>query len=981
MKNIKRYTAQKLTILAGLALGLLLALALVGYHKIQGKEESTRWVQHTLEVIADLEEINTTIYMIANVQKFYIISEDRNYQRYFSDYLSQLQQLQMRIRKKVADNPQQLDKLSEADARISSLLSYYGKTIQLVDLGQKSESVKLVNSGRGGKLLEAVNAQINDMKKDEQKLLAARLLNDRNARDNANALTLIGAIGALVTLVAFMWIAYQENKVREEAQRELDRTSQVQRAILNAAAYAIIASEKDGKITHFNPAAEKLLGYSADEVRGQTSAIFHDPAEVARQAEALSARFGTRIPVGYDVFVYRADRGILESDHWTYIRKDGSRVKVALTVSALRDLEGKVTGYIGIANDITRQLEVESYLTQAREEALAGTRAKSEFLANMSHEIRTPLNAIMGMAELLNESPLNGEQRKYVEIFQSAGTSLLNIINDILDLSKIEAGHFELDESPMKLSQVISGSVDIVAVKAHQKGLELIVDQQIDMHDFYHADGPRLRQMLLNLLGNAVKFTKQGEVMLKISSGRDQADGRKEVVIEVLDSGIGMTEVQIAKLFQRFSQADSSITKEFGGTGLGLSITQKLVSMMDGTIEVQSTFGIGSRFKISIMLKPTEVLADSQEQVSINGLHFLIVDDNKTNRLILKKMLEHKGATTREAENGEVAWDVIQNDKKSFDMILLDGRMPKMDGFSLAEKILTTDHTKKALLMMLTSDTKPGDIARSKQLGVKSHLVKPILKNDLLLAIGRTLNGTLQETRPATEAQPKAVSHKQLSVLLVDDNDENRLVIKAFMKNMDVHIDEAKHGKEALNYFQNNAYDLILMDMQMPVMDGYSAVTEIRAQEIEFNKNYSPIVAISAFALKEEIQRSYEVGCNAHLTKPIAKKDLLAAIEQMTKPIIEEVGQDMADILPDYLNNRKIEVVKLSEALSKADFKTLQFVGHKLAGSAGSYGLLSLTEIGKRLEEFAREQDKVNVTLALTDYKTYLRHLQVTYTS
>jgi PAS domain S-box-containing protein len=837
---------------------------------------------------------------------------------------------------------------------------------------------------RGTSVLRDFQKHIDKMKGIEEKLLEIRFNKEREATQSVNNIILFGTLGGISTLFVYLYLAYRERKHREAIQSELNKNAQVQKAIFNATAISIISIDLNGKVNFFNPAAEKLLGYSATEVLGQSPGIFHDPMEMAHMAEILSERFSKKIAVGHNVFTAKSEHGLEESDQWTYIRKNGERVQVKLTVTPLQDTEGNVTGHIGVAYELTKQLEFEDSLKKAREEALAGTRAKSEFLANMSHEIRTPMNAILGMAELLNETNLDEEQKDYVRIFQSAGGSLLNIINDILDISKIEAGHFEMDHTAFSLKQVVESASEIMAMKAHQKKLEFVVDMEDDIHDDYEGDSQRIRQIFLNLLGNAIKFTRSGEIILKIYSGNLLESGKRELFFEVLDTGIGMTEDQLKKLFQRFSQADSSITKEFGGTGLGLNISKFLVERMEGSIDVQSTFGIGTRFKVKVLLKQIEAQAPKGPAPKLQGLKFLIVDDNKTNRLLLKNFLEKSGAITQEVENGNIAWSVLEEMRSKgsqpFDMILIDKNMPELDGLGLARKIMDREGTKNPLLLMLTSENRPGDIALSRKIGVHSLLVKPILKNDLLDSINKALQGHVVATESPTVAENTHKSSGALKVLLVDDNEDNRQVIKAFLKDKNYQIDEAKNGQEALNFYSQSDYDLIFMDMQMPVMDGYTAVKMIRKMEVEGGRKFTPVVALSAFALKEEIQKSYASGCNTHLTKPVSKKDLLNMIDEMTRIIAENVSKDIEDLLPEYLANRMNELVKLSVAIEAEDFKMIQSIGHKLAGSAGSYGLHALTDIGRKIEEHGRTEDRFLVAQTIAQYKLYMKNLKIHYT-
>ena len=961
------------------ALTVLVGITLFGFFKQNETKETSDWVVHTQEVISEFQRLEAEVYESVTAQRGYVITQQDRYEKIFNDRFEQVKTSMISLKKITKDNKFQQTGLEELSTHLTDLRIFYAQTFQHIKEGQSAKAVALVNSGRGQEMVELIKGTIKKMVDHEENLLNKRLEKNEVTHKLSYTIVVVSSVMAILFIIVVLLMMYREINRRQIVQQQLSKVSQLQEAVLKATPFALVTSDAEGHITLFNSAAEKLLGYSSAEVLGKNPSIWHLPEEVAHHATEQSAKYKTRIGVS-EALLYESVNDILASHNWTFVQKDGKHIKANLTLSPLKDDDGVVYGHIGMAYDITKQLEYEENIIQAREQALVGTKAKSEFLANMSHEIRTPMNAIMGMAELLMEADLNDEQRKYVEIFQRAGDSLLNIINDILDLSKIEAGHFELDRVPFKLTSVVQKSVEIMALKAHQKGLELAVDLDDDLNDSFIGDPNRIRQIFLNLLGNAVKFTKKGEIVLKIR-GKKITGNRQEICTEVQDTGIGMTPENVKKLFERFAQADSSITKEFGGTGLGLSITRRLTELMDGDISVQSSQGVGSKFTVTFSLEVDASPSEEVPTVDLKGTKALVVDDTKINRLIMRKILEHLGASVYEAEDGPAGLALVHEHKltnKPFEMILLDSRMPGMDGFTVAEKVQNSDDLKGPIMMMLTSDNRPGDLLRSRQLGLKSYLVKPILKMELIEAISRALIAAPKEVAKAPAPQATAVETK-LRVLLVDDNDENRLVIRSFLKAQPWKIDEARNGVEALELFQKYEYDIVFMDMQMPVMDGYTATREIRRIEKEKESDPKPVLALTAYALKEEVDKSFEAGCNGHLSKPISKSALLKAVHDFTADIEVTVEKDLADLIPDYLASRATEIGKLKDAFARDDFALIQSLGHKLRGSAGSYGFDQLSEVGKELEENGKVQNKMNIEKALGQYQHYLKKVKITY--
>ncbi|WP_100643586.1 CHASE domain-containing protein [Alteromonas facilis] len=530
-----------------------------------------------------------------------------------------------------------------------------------------------------------------------------------------------------------------EKLEREVAARtnEIKQANILQRSILEGAGYALIATDETGLIKAFNPAAERLLGYKASEMVGkQSPAIFHDEGEVVARAGLLSEELGQLIEPGFEVFVAKAKQGGTDSNRWTYIRKDGSQVQVLLKVTCLHDERGNVYGFLGIASDLSEQLKREEELSNAKELAEKANEAKSHFLANMSHEIRTPMNGIYGALQLLRPSVTSPQDQELLDKAIYSSRTLTTIINDILDFSKIEAGKLVIEQHAFRLSTMLDSLKSDLALMLGTKDVELSIQSDVDQ-DIWIGDAVRIRQILLNICSNAIKFTDVGRVDIKVKQKGDEG-----LKISVTDTGIGMSEEVLERLFTRFEQADSSTTRKYGGTGLGMAISHSLIDLMGGDIKVVSAPERGSKFVLTLPLTLDkdatieEVAAANSESKNLEGCRILIAEDNDINRSIIEAMLVDTKANLYFAVNGLEAIDLAL--KENPDLILMDIQMPEMDGVEACK------HIKQAQpelpIVALTANVMAKDVELYKKVGFDDHLAKPIDLPLLLKTIQRLLH-------------------------------------------------------------------------------------------------------------------------------------------------------------------------------------------------------------------------------------------------
>ncbi len=706
----------------------------------------------------------------------------------------------------------------------------------------------------------------------------------------------------------YIFAQFMDITESKKAEKELKEQKESFEKVINTAPDAIFIKDSEGRYRLVNKTLEKIFGLNANEIIGKKD---YDLSPTDEESDEFS-RDDLEVLNGKEKLDFEEKLTDKEgNERWFQTQKVPIRFRgmncilgIARDITEKKKSEDKLAAYAS-------EMEIKNLeLEQARNEAMQASKAKSEFLANMSHEIRTPMNSIIGMAELLSETNLDKEQKEYIEIFKTAGESLLTLINDILDLSKIEAGQIDLENQYFNLGTITEKVIELMAFRAQEKGLEMPVRVKPEVPPDLVGDSARLRQVLINILGNAIKFTETGEVVLEVDiNDREEFDDwcRVELLFKVKDTGIGIPKDKQEKIFSSFTQADSSSTRRYGGTGLGLTISKRLVELMGGEIWLESVFGEGSIFYFTAWFDlkdpPAEIESSKEKIDSLNGLDILAVDDNETNLLILNEMLTPAGARVTSVDCGKKAIEKVKEKAKvnsSYDLILLDYMMPHLDGLQVAYRIKNELKIKDSVIIMLSSDLKS---LKNSAKYYDELIKKPIRKSQLINVIVKLINETNKRKHKklmsdekkdvptasfSSEEKQLKIDKKSKNILLVEDSKDNQMLVKTFMKSTGYEIETAENGEVAVEKFKNKRYDLVLMDIQMPVKDGYEATMEIRKYESSNNLAHTPIIALTAYALSTDINNAIQAGCDAHLAKPIKKKILLSTIKEYLGEIEEE---------------------------------------------------------------------------------------------
>jgi PAS domain S-box-containing protein len=663
----------------------------------------------------------------------------------------------------------------------------------------------------------------------------------------------------------------QVRLARKQAEEALRQSEEHFRSVVENVSDMIVILDREGIMRYTNPAHDRVLGYQSEDLVGLSAFVLIHPDDLPAASEVFAQAF--RNPGTTFTFELR-DRH--KDGSWRYLESAGK----------VTSADAKTV--VVTSRDITDRKRMEAELQEAKQAAEAANRAKSEFVANMSHEIRTPMNGIIGMTELALQTELTAEQREYLQMVAASGDALMAVINDVLDFSKIEAGKLALDRVDFDLRDTVGDTMRALALRAHAKGLELSFEVQPDVPDVLVSDPHRLRQILTNVVGNAIKFTERGEVVVSVET---ESRRNNEVCLHcaVSDTGIGIPAEQQQAIFRAFEQADNSTTRKYGGSGLGLTISRRLVEMMGGRIWVESELGRGSTFHFTIRcgLSTQPLACTWVPPADLRGLPVLVVDDSATNRRILNEMLLHWEMRPTTVNGGEAALGCMMHTAAAgtpFPLVLSDAHMPGIDGFELAERIKRTPQLAGATIMMLSPDDLAEAAARCRELGVAAFVTKPIRQSELidaiLLALGCVPRG---ESCAAVHVESTEPPSRRLHVLLAEDNAVSQRLAARLLEKRGHTVTVANNGREAVAILEKEEFDLVLMDVQMPEMDGFEATAAIRERE-EATGRHIPIIAMTALAMKGDDKRCLQAGMDGYVAKPIQARSLFALIESPLPP-------------------------------------------------------------------------------------------------
>ena len=765
------------------------------------------------------------------------------------------------------------------------------------------------------------------------------------------------------------WLSVQRDiSERQQAEQALRDAEESYRTIYENVKEGIFQTTVDGRFCSANPALAHIYGYES-------------PEDLLECVEDVSTQLYCEPSRREEICIFIDREGEVHGLESRVYRKDGSSIWISETSRAVRDEDGQLLYYEGTVQDITDRKKADDELRRAKEAAETANQAKSEFLANMSHEIRTPMNAIVGLTGLLLDTELTSEQREYVETVRQSGDALLTIINDILDFSKIESGKLEIEHAPFNLRLMLEEAVDYVSSRASEKKLDLasLVDPGVPQQ--FLGDVTRLRQIIANLLSNAVKFTEKGEVSVTVTTSRHDEGGWYSVTFAVRDSGVGIPQNKMDRLFRSFSQVDASTTRKYGGSGLGLAISKKLSELMGGEIHVESKVGIGSVFTITVPLEGGSVqnsqLPLPAVRPNLNGKTLLVVDDNASVRQMISNLGEMWNMNVVQSTDSRHALQLVQRGL-TFDVALIELELPTIDGVRLGQEIARHRGPETPPLILLTSISNQAELVKRMPQGFIASVAKPVHMEQLQEMLDQSVTGrrvTKKSLRSTGKIDPLFGKRRPMKILLAEDNPVNQKVAMRILSQMSYRPDVAQNGLEALQAVERQNYDVILMDVQMPEMDGLESTRQIRKLK---NKKQPYIIAMTANAMPGDSDRCLAAGMDAYMSKPVRVEQLqtelakcsdsmkqvvdLSALEHFSHLGGESDEEGLLEIINLFLVDSPRTVHALNTSLQKEDANAIYYHAHTLKGSCSNFGAKQMQMVCTNIEEFARKQDFSSVS-------------------
>lgn len=978
---------------------LLASTAFISFYNATQYAESSAKTDLSLKTLVQLEKLMSDLKDAETGQRGYLLTGKPSYLKPYDKAQESIIKDLRELSSLAGNDVEMRSQIQSLGSLVYSKLDELRQTTELKSHGNSAAARKIVNTDSGKKLMDDIRVNLNVMTTHMN-----AVLNEQNATVTktssqtafSTAALAVSIAASVVIMVCLLMHQSAQRKAAEEAIRSSEEKFRT--LISSVLDYAIIMLDTNGNVVTWNDGAERLKGYTQEEIIGKHFSCFYQPSDIDKNLPTKLLKEAI-------------EQGSCENFGWR-VRKDGSQFYANVVIRPTKDSAGTLKGFSKVTRDITERHVSEERLLQtkqelevlnrelslARDQAQAASKFKSEFVANMSHEIRTPMNGIVGMCNVLLRTKLDESQSQYARAIQSAADALLTVINDILDFSKIEAGRIELEIHEFDIASMVEGVCEILAVQAKTKRLSLLSYVDVAIPRLLRGDAERLRQVLLNLASNAIKFSESGEIVVKAEIDSMQ-ENMINIVFSVTDYGIGLTQEEQQKLFQPFVQADGSISRKFGGTGLGLSISKSLVELMGGTIGVRSKKGEGSTFWFKVPLEARGVKGWAGTHEALKNVRVLIIDDEPNAREILQKYVQSWGMQCSTAFSASDAVEKLHTasvDDTPYKVAIVDLVMPEKNGIEMAKEILNDQILNRTDLILLTAFDTPGLGAQAIDMGFKAFITKPVRQSQLLDCLTDVVcKDTIFNKEISTSPNETQLEQPRSElILVVEDHPINQRVAQLYLEELGFTVDIANNGKEALNALSLRKYSLVFMDCQMPEMDGLLATKIIRKRELSTGAHVT-IVAMTAHAMKEDRDKCIAVGMDDYLSKPVDPKTLREMIDKwlplqrseaskqtdfdtpevildLSKPVnIENIkakfGAGGKELIKMFVDDAPLQIVSFRKSLQEKDFQEIADTAHKLRGVCAVLGIAHMEATCHAIEDAARKNDEQSLQSYLDD--------------